>query len=97
MTTLVYQHRVEAEGTSGVHRTVLYDGPDIALAIAAWSKAVSEGDMYVVLESLIAADPLPEPGRVAITVQHGSKMAEHDGFPPHDHAHRSDHIWLPRS
>ena len=57
MTASVHHHRVEAEGTSGVHRGVLYDGPDAAEAMAAWSKAVGEGDPYVTLESMRCAAP----------------------------------------
>lgn len=44
-----YRHLVDAE--SG-NRGRLYDGPDAADAMAAWSKAVSDGVEYVTLESL---------------------------------------------
>jgi hypothetical protein len=36
------------------------------------------------------------PPRVAVTVQHGSEMAEHDGFAAHCHAVRADHLGVPR-
>jgi hypothetical protein len=63
-----YWHLVEAEGTSGVRRGRLYEGTDAADAMAAWSKAVSEDDPYVTLESLIRPRalienvPLPDGG-----------------------------------
>jgi hypothetical protein len=57
----VYRHLVEIDGP-GVTRGRLYDGTDAADAMAAWSKAVSDGNEYVTLESLIAAgSPLPPP------------------------------------
>jgi hypothetical protein len=52
-----YWHLVETQRP----RARLYDGNDAADAMAAWSRAVSEGTGYVMLESLLR----PAPARVA--------------------------------
>lgn len=46
----MYRHQVIEQGT-GIYRT-LYDGTDLADAMAAWSKAIEDGVEYVTLESL---------------------------------------------
>lgn len=51
-----YRHRVDVIDPK-VKRHNLYDGTDAADAMAAWSKAVSEGYEYVTLESMVATDP----------------------------------------
>ena len=46
----------------------LYDGPDAADAMAAWSGAVAEGGAeYVVMEAVRIKDPCPECGFYACT------------------------------
>ena len=63
--------------------------------------ALSAGRRREILDQfytrLHGGPPQYPPGRVVITLEHGSETAEHDGFPPHTHAIRSDHAWLPRS
>jgi hypothetical protein len=49
-----YRHLVEIDGASRLNH--LYDGPDAADAMAAWSKAISEGIPYVTLESLLLTE-----------------------------------------
>jgi hypothetical protein len=48
-----YWHQVMSDSPVQGQGNCLYDGTDAADAMAAWSKAVSEGDPYVTLESLI--------------------------------------------
>lgn len=50
MTAPGYRHLVETDGPGRSVR--LYDGEDAADAVAAWSKAISDGADYVTLESL---------------------------------------------
>lgn len=45
-------YRDQLENPSGKRYRVLYNGSVAADAMAAWSKAVTEGAEYVVLESL---------------------------------------------
>jgi hypothetical protein len=47
---MAYWHRVESA------RRVLYDGPDNADAMAAWSEAIAHNLQYVTLESLRSPD-----------------------------------------
>lgn len=47
----VYNYYVAGDDGEGP-RTAPYNGPDAADAMAAWSKAISEGAEYVVLEAL---------------------------------------------
>ncbi len=65
MVAPVYHHTVmvDGDGPKGNRGIVyLYRGDDTADAMAAWSRAISDGDEYVTLESLIAAgSPRPEP------------------------------------
>lgn len=50
MSGKVYWHRVSTDKAN------LYDGPDSADAMAAWSRCISEGAVYVMLESLRSPD-----------------------------------------
>ena len=45
-----YHFRVESDGSHGLKTR--YDGTDAADAMAAWSKAISQGTEYVILEAL---------------------------------------------
>lgn len=56
-----YSFLVEADG-GNVNRHKLYDGPDPAGAMAAWSRAISEGREYVMLEAVAV------PARVPVTL-----------------------------
>lgn len=57
MTAPEYWHRVEADYPG--ERVTRYNGRDAADAMAAWSRAVSDGAEYIVIESLIRSAPLP--------------------------------------
>jgi hypothetical protein len=47
--------------TDGSKHTGLYNGPDAADAMAAWSRAVTAGHEYVMIEALREKPPLPPP------------------------------------
>lgn len=48
-----YHYYVDIDATDGKHKhRVAYNGTDAADAMAAWSKAVSDGAEYAVLEAL---------------------------------------------
>lgn len=47
-----YRYLVEFDGPPGTRRGRVYDSTDPADAMAAWSKAISEGRLYVMLEAL---------------------------------------------
>jgi hypothetical protein len=49
-----YRHLVEVDGGPPSRHERLYDGTDAADAMAAWSKAIADGRLYVTLESLRA-------------------------------------------
>lgn len=50
-----YRHLVEVDDPSYTRK--VYDGPDAADAMAAWSQAITDGVEYVTLESLRARTP----------------------------------------
>lgn len=49
------EYRYLVEANAGSNRGRLYDGTDVADAMAAFSKAISDGVVYVTLEALRAA------------------------------------------
>jgi hypothetical protein len=55
----------EAVNPSKPNSRKLYQGYDIADAMAAWSKAVSEGAEYIVMEALVRKEQIPEPSPAA--------------------------------
>jgi hypothetical protein len=49
---MTYRYLVEVDGAPPARRGRMYDGTDAADAMAAWSKAIAEGRLYVTLEAL---------------------------------------------
>lgn len=58
MSVAEFNFYVSADGGGKSYRA-LYNGGDAADAMAAWSKALTEGKEYIVLEALREVPPLP--------------------------------------